>query len=169
MKGEWRYTDVKLVEAENTTRGDNRKVKTLDISPHAEKADFDDSGWELCDPTTLKNPRGPGKVCFGWYRIKVTLPPEVEGKTVHFVTTVDDYGEVWVDGELPRKPGDTGGPVVAGFNTPNRVELKNAKGGKTYSIAVFAINGPISAVPTNYLFLGPTYLELSDAGRRSEL
>ena len=72
-------------------------------------------------------------------------------------------GEIWVDGVLPRKPGDVGGPIVAGFNAPNRVELKDAKPGKTYSIAVFGINGPISATPTNYTFLGPTYLELSDA------
>ena len=39
-----------------------------------------------------------------------------------FQTTVDDYDEIWVDGKLPRKPGETGGPIVAGFNFPDRVE-----------------------------------------------
>jgi gluconolactonase len=92
----------------------------------------------------------------------VTLPPEAEGKSVFFQTTVDDYGEIWVDGKLPRRPGDTGGPIVAGFNFPNRVELKDARPGKTYQLAVFGINGPISATPTNWIFLGPTFLELVD-------
>ena len=58
--------------------------------------------------------------------------------------------------------GDVGGPIVAGFNAPNRVELKDAKPGKTYQIAVFGINGPISFTPTNRIFLGPTFLELVD-------
>src|SRR5262249_45799213 len=103
-----------------------------------------------------------GQVCFCWYRIKVTLPDEADGKKVIFVTTVDDYGEVWVDGKLPRTPGQTGGPIVAGFNVPNRVELKDAKAGKTYQIAVFGINGPISAAPGNFIFLGDTFLEIAE-------
>ena len=161
VKGEWRYQNVKIVEIE--AKGpDQKPTKTYDIEPHAEKKDYDDGGWEVINPTTLKDRRSTGRVCFCWYRIKVTLPPEAEGKTVHFVTTVDDYGEVWVDGALPRKPGDVGGPIVAGFNAPNRVELKDAKAGKVYSIAVFGINGPISASPTNYIFLGPTYLEITE-------
>jgi hypothetical protein len=161
VKAEWRYRDAKIIEIDSTGP-DKKPNKTYDIDPHAEKKDFDDSGWEVIDPTTLKDRRSTGRVCFCWYRIKVTLPSAAEGKSVHFVTTVDDYGEVWVDGALPRKPGDTGGPVVAGFNAPNRVELKDATPGKVYSIAVFGINGPISASPTNYIFLGPTYLELSE-------
>jgi gluconolactonase len=160
VKGEWRFQNAKIVEIDNPGP-DQKPGKTYDVAPHAEKKDYDDSAWEVIDPTTLKNRRSTGRVCFCWYRIKVTLPPEVEGKTVQFVTTVDDYGEVWVDGALPRKPGDSGGPVVAGFNVPNRVELKDAKPGKVYSIAVFGINGPISASPTNYIFLGPTFLELT--------
>jgi len=61
-----------------------------------------------------------------------------------------------------KPKGDTGGPIVAGFNFPNRVELKDAKPGKVYQIAIFAINGPISDTPTNWIFLGPTFLELVD-------
>ena len=121
------------------------------------------SSWEVIAPETLRNARSTGQICFCWYRIKVTLPPEVEGKRVFFSTVVDDYGEVWVDGRLPYKPGDTGGPIVAGFNYPNRVELKDPRPGKTYQIAIFGINGPISATPTNWIFLGPTFLELVDA------
>jgi gluconolactonase len=159
VKGQWRYADAKIVEVE--FKGpDGKPNKTYNIEPRAFGADFDDGRWEVLDPKTLGQRRSSGLVCFAWYRIKVTLPPEADGKTVHFVTTVDDYGEVWVDGKLPRKPGDSGGPVVAGFNVPNRVELKDTKAGKIYQIAVFGINGPISAAPTNYIFLGPTYLEI---------
>jgi len=161
VKGQWRFHDVKLVEVE--AKGpDGKPVKTYNIEPKAFGADFDDGGWEVLDPTTLGRRRSTGLVCFCWYRIKVTIPPEADGRPVHFVTTVDDYGEVWVDGKLPRKPGQSGGPVVAGFNVPNRVELPDAKAGKTYQIAVFGINGPISAAPTNYIFLGPTYLEIGE-------
>jgi gluconolactonase len=163
VKGQWRYHDVKIVEVDGVGPPPEReKIKTYNIEPHAEKPDYDDSDWEAIDPTTLKNPRANGQVCFCWYRIKITLPESADGKSVHFVTTADDYGEVWVDGQLPRKVGQNGGSIVAGFNAPNRVELKDARAGKTYSIAVFGINGPISAAPGNWIFLRDTFLEIRD-------
>jgi len=161
VKGQWRFANVKVVEVEGKGP-DGKPNKTYNIEPKAFGADFDDSQWEVCDPKTLKNPRSTGQVCFAWYRIKVTLPPEADGKKVTFVTTVDDYGEVWVDGKLPRKVGQEGGSIVAGFNAPNRVELPEAKAGKTYQIAVFGINGPISAAPGNWIFLRDTFLEITD-------
>lgn len=161
VKGEWRYSEVKIVESPGKGP-DGKPNVAYNIEPKAFGADFDDSKWEVLVPESLKNRRSTGQICFNWYRIKVTLPPEVEGKAVFFQTTVDDYGEIWVDGKLPRKPGDSGGPVVAGFNTPNRVELKDPKPGKVYQIAVFGINGPISAAPTNFIFLGDTFLEIRD-------
>ena len=159
VKGQWRYSEVKIVEVDGS-EADGTPRKTYDIQPHAQATDYDDSGWQVLDPTTLGKGRGGGKVCFCWYRIKVTLPEGVEGKKVAFQTVVDDYGEVWVDGKCPYRVGQTGGAIVAGFNTPNRVELPDPKPGKTYSIAVFGINGPISVTPGNRIFLGPTFLEL---------
>ncbi len=161
VKGQWRFLPAKVVEIE--FKGpDGTKVVTNDVEPHAEKADFDDSGWEVIDPTTLGQRRGTGKVCFAWYRIHVTLPEGVEGKTVRFQTRVDDYGEVWVDGKLPYKVGQNGGSIVAGFNALNIVELPDPKPGKSYQIAVFGINGPISISPTNYIFLRDTALTIGD-------
>jgi hypothetical protein len=161
VNGKWRYHDVRIVEVAGTNKNGSAN-KTYSYEPKAKGPEFDDSGWEALAPETLRNARGNGQICFCWYRIKVTLPPEVKGKSVFFQTTVDDYGEVWVDGKLPRRPGDTGGPIVAGFNVPNRVELKNAKPGKVYQIAIFGINGPISDTPANWIFLGDTFLELVD-------
>jgi gluconolactonase len=161
VKGEWRYSDVKIVEVDSV--GPNKKPnKTYTIEPKAYGPEFDDSRWAVLDPTTLQQRRSTGQLCFNWYRIKVTIPEEAAGKTVTFVTTVDDYGEVWVDGQLPRKDGDSGGPVVAGFKVPNRVVLKDPKPGKTYQIAIFGMNGPISATPSNYIFLLDTHLELGE-------
>jgi hypothetical protein len=161
VKGQWKYHDVKIVEVDGKGP-DGKPNKTYNIEPKAEAQDFDDSKWETIAPETLKDRRAGGQVCFCWYRIKITLPPEVAGKAVFFQTTVDDYGEVWVDGKLPRKPGKVGGEIVAGFNAPNRVELKDPQPGRVYQIAVFAINGPISAAPSNWLFLQNTALEIVD-------
>jgi hypothetical protein len=161
VKGQWRYSDVKIVEVPTKTT-DGKPTTTYNIEPKAFGPEFDDSGWELVDPTTLRKPRGGGQVCFAWYRIKVTIPEEAEGKSVFFQTTVDDYGEVWVDGQLNYKGGQSGGAIVAGFNAPNRVELKDARPGRVYQIAVFGINGPISKAPTNRIFLGTTVLEIVD-------
>ena len=78
-----------------------------------------------------------------------------------FETVVDDYAEVWVNGEMPHALGDTGGPVVAGFNAPNRVVLtRDARPGDRFVIAVFGINGPISAAPANYIWMRTATLDV---------
>jgi hypothetical protein len=161
VKGQWRYADVKIVEVDTRTL-EGKPAKTYNIQPKAFGAEFDDSKWEQCDPPSLRKARGGGQVCFSWYRIKVTIPEEARGKAVFFQTTVDDYGEVWVDGKLPRREGDSGGPIVAGFNKPNRLELKDATPGRVFQIAIFAINGPISAEPGNRIFLRETFLDFID-------
>ncbi len=107
-----------------------------------------------------------GRVCFNWYRIAVTVPERVgeldpTGATLVFEVVVDDYAEVWVDGEMPLVLGLSGGQVVAGFNAPNRVVLtRDARPGDTFQLAVFGINGPISASPANYIWMRAASLEL---------
>jgi gluconolactonase len=156
VKGSWRYSDIKIMEVEAAGK------KTYNYTPHAREAakpGFNDSGWEELDPTTLGKPRAGGQLCFNWYRINVTIPEKIgdfdtTGSTVVFDTIVDDYGEVWVNGNLPRKLGQQGGSIVAGFNAPNRLIVgKNVKSGDKITIAVFGINSPISATPGNFIFL----------------
>src|SRR5712692_6553851 len=58
VKGEWRYSDTKIVEVDFRGPGADRQptgsaVKTYDYTPHAGGADFDDSKWEAIAPTTL--------------------------------------------------------------------------------------------------------------------
>ena len=164
VKGQWKYHDVKLIEVEaKGPHGKPNKTYNIDLrGREVSRPDYDDSQWEVIAPETLPSARAAGLVCFAWYRIKITIPPEAAGKAVFFRSTVDDYGEVWVDGKLPRTVGKGGEAIVAGFNVPNRVELKNAQPGKVYQIAVFGINGPISDAPTNWIFLKDTYLDIVD-------
>jgi gluconolactonase len=77
-----------------------------------------------------------------------------------FETQVDDYAEVWVDGELPHPTAQSGGPVVMGWNAKNRLVIaRDVKPGQQIQIALFGINGPISKSPTNFIFLHYAKLE----------
>jgi gluconolactonase len=156
--GPWRYADAKIVEIESKGPGPDLKpsgapIRTYDVVPHAGAADFDDSSWQVLDPPRLDARRGTGRLCFDWYRLKVAIPEQVgsfptAGSTVVFAVVVDDYAEVWVDGKLPRVLGQAGGPVVGGFNVPNRVVIaRDAKPGQTIQLAVFGANGPLSDPP----------------------
>jgi gluconolactonase len=145
--------------------------RTLDVLPHAEAADFDDSGWRALAPEETQLRLGNGRVCFNWYRLEVTIPERIgdvdpTGATVVFEVAIDDYAEVWVNGELPLALGDTGGQVVGGFNAPNRVLLtQDARPGDTFQIAVFGINGPISVSPRNYIWMRTATLDVYSAER----
>jgi gluconolactonase len=51
--------------------------------------------------------------------------------------------------------------VVAGFNAPNRVVLtRDARPGERFVLAVFGINGPISASPRNYIWMRTATLDV---------
>src|SRR6266567_5473532 len=71
IKGEWRYSDVKILEVESKGPGADLKpsgapVKTYDYLPKAGGADFDDSNWEVIDPASLEKRRSTGRLCFNW-------------------------------------------------------------------------------------------------------
>jgi gluconolactonase len=164
VKGAWRYADARLVEVDFKAAGPDGQptgaaIKTNEIEPHAGIAGFDDSGWEVIDPTTLQARRGTGRVCFNWYRIAVSVPErvggfETRGSTLVFETSLDDYAEVWVDGEMPRRPAQSGGSVVKGWNATNRLVIgRDVRPGQTIQLAVFGINGPLSNPPTNYIWM----------------
>ncbi len=170
VKGQWRYSDVKIVDSDSGTLGPDLKPsgapsKTYDYEPHAGVANFDDSQWEAIDAATLDQRRSTAKVCFNWYRINVTIPEKIGGfstigSTVVFEIVIDDYAEVWVNGKMPRVLGQPGGPVIKGFNAPNRVILtRNAQPGQRIQLAVFGINGPISYSPQNFIWIKSATLD----------
>lgn len=162
--GAWRYTDAQIIDVDFRAAGPDRKPsgapnRTYDISPHAGGVDFDDSAWQKLDPPNFETRRGSGRLSFAWLRLNLTIPEKVgdfvtAGSTAVFEITVDDYAEVWLDGKLPHDLGQSGGSVIAGFNVPNRVLVSpRAKAGETHQLAVFAINGPISDPPPNYIWI----------------
>lgn len=176
LNAQWRYADARVVETAFRSVGSDLKPsgppnRTYDIEPHAQGTEFDDSGWAVLDPTTLAARRSTGKVCFNWYRLKLALPETIggvatAGATLVFSITVDDYAEVWVDGRLDRQLGQTGGGVVAGWNVANRLVIaQDARPGQVIQLAIFGINGPISAAPENYIWIRDARLELFNAPR----
>jgi gluconolactonase len=185
VRGQWRYADARVEEIEFVDVGHPddplgpglEPNHTYDVTPHAEAADYDDSAWRVLAPADTQLRLSQGRVCFNWYRIEVEIPERVgefdpTGATVVFEVTVDDHAEVWVNGSLPHALGDSGGAVIGGFNAPNRVVLTDdARPGQRFQIAVFGINGPISASPHNYIWMRGATLDFyaSERARSAEV
>lgn len=177
VKGQWRYSDVKIVEASSKpsddflakifpTRPRPAERMTYSIEPRAGEAGFDDSSWPVVDPKTLRDFRSGGQFCFAWYRINITIPEragavETAGMQAVFTVGIDDMAEVWVNGKLPASLKGANPNLITGWNTSNHVPLGAVKAGDKIQIAVFGINGPISAVPTNRIFVKEAKLEFA--------
>lgn len=146
----WRY-------AEGYVPGEDNEglVARTEGSP-ARLADYDDSGWDVVKNLPDRISEG---FSFMWYRTTITIPETLDGLTtrgmrVQFETCVDDYAEIWIDGEWNRDRG-----AIQGFNTPQRVMVSGeAQPGDKHTIAVLAINGPLAqpfgAIHMRYANLG---------------
>ena len=181
--GQWRYSDARVEEIDFVSVGHPDDPlgpgvvpnRTFDVVPHAEAADYDDSGWRVLAPSETRLRLAAGRVCFNWYRLEVTIPERLgefdpSGATVVFEVVIDDYAEVWVNGSQPIALGDTGGAVVGGFNAPNRVILtRDAQPGESFQVAVFGINGPVSASPRNYIWMRTASLDFYARERASSV
>jgi gluconolactonase len=176
VRGQWRYTDARIVEVEHRAPGPDLRASgapnhAYDIAPHAGAADFDDSSWTTLRPEEIEGRRTNGRLSFGWYRLNVTVPEKVgafstAGSTVVFEVVVDDYAEVWVDGKQPVALGQTGAQFVKGFNAPNRVVVaREAVPGQRIQIAVFGANGPLSNPPGNFVWIRSATLDFYAKGR----
>jgi gluconolactonase len=172
----WRYGDARVVDTRFLAAGADGQpgatpVDTQIIEPRAGRAEFDDSAWPVIAADSLRARRGTGHVSFGWYRLALKLPETVSGvsvagKTLSLEVRLDDYAEIWVNGEIGRGYGQMGGSVVAGWSAPNRVIVaRDARPGQEIRIAVFGMNGPISDAPTNYIYFHSAKLELTESAR----
>jgi gluconolactonase len=170
VKGQWRYSDTRIVQADFRGPGPDQQptgqpLKTYDYEPKAGVAEFDDSQWEAISASSLSERRATGRLCFNWYRLKLTVPErigtfETKGATIVFQTALDDYAEVWVNGELPRYLGQSGGSVISGWNAPNRLVIgRDIEPGQQIQLAIFGINGPLSNPPTNFIWVREAKLE----------
>ena len=136
VKGQWRVGSG-LVPGEP-----NEGLTAQLLGSPARLADYDDSGWEVTSDIRVR--RSIGFTC-AWYRIVVELPEQVDGvavagSRVWFETICDNYGEIWIDGQINRS---TGG--IAGLDAPQRVEVSaRAVPGARHVIACLAVNGPLA-------------------------
>jgi gluconolactonase len=165
FSAQWKSMDVKIVEGPALPNAMPGYKTSYDISPHAGVKGFDDSSWPTLEPKQLLDRRGGGKVSFLWYRTNLTMPAKIgnfdtaNAKAV-LTAYVDDYAEVWVNGEMPRRVGITSPATIQGFNIPNRVVIADTvKAGDKVEIAIFGINGPISVVPSNFVFFRQASVE----------
>ncbi len=165
LDAHWKVMEAKIVEGPALTGAMPGYKTSYDIAPHAGDAGFDDSAWPGIEPKGLGDRRGGGKVSFMWYRTNLTIPEKIgsfDTKDSKAVLTayVDDYAEVWVNGEVRRRAGIVSPSTIQGFNIPNRVVLADSvKPGDTFQIAIFGINGPISVAPTNFIFFRQASVE----------
>lgn len=188
VQGQWRVRDAKVIQVAGRAPGADLRPsgpanRTLDLTPRAGTPEFEGAGWTAIAAPTVEDRRGNGRLSFVWYRLDVTIPPDVgnldpTGTTAIFEIVVDDYAEVWVNGRLPVVLGQTGGQLVKGFNAPNRVVLtRDARPGQRFELAVFAANGPLSSPPGNFIWVRSATLDFyrpeaaavaRDAGGRIE-
>ena len=163
LGAQWRATDVRIDEVPaGANKG--RYKSTYQIEPRAMGTDFDDSSWEIVKD--LNTRRSGGHVAFAWYRALLTMPARIAdfdlSKPAQAVLNVlvDDYAEVWVNGEMPRRSGYPSPATIQGLNMPNRVVLgTQVKAGDKFQVAVFGINGPISVAPPNSISFRHAMLE----------
>lgn len=144
VKGEWRVGQG-LVPGEP-----NEGLTAQLLASPARLPDYDDSRWEVCH--NIRQSRSVG-FTFAWYRIAVELPSsvngvDVAGSRVWFETNTDNYGEIWINGQIDRSTG-----VIVGINASQRVEVSaNAVPGAKYVIACLVANGPL-AEPRGGIFM----------------
>jgi hypothetical protein len=144
VKGEWRVAPG-LVPGEP-----NEGLTAQLLASPARLADYDDSGWAVC--ANIRESLSVG-FTFAWYRMTVEFPAEVEGialagSRVWFETNIDNYGEIWIDGQIDRSTG-----VIVGINASQRVEVSaRATPGERHVIACLVANGPL-AEPRGGIFM----------------
>ncbi|SRR5712691_13278090 len=164
--GQWKNMDAKIVEVPAMPNAGAAWKTAYDVQPKAGDASFDDSAWVPIDPKGLLDRRGGGHLFMTWFRSTLTVPAKIgdfdtAGARVVLSIIVDDYAEVWVNGQLPRAIGRPSPATIQGFNMPNRVMLsESVKPGDRFQIAILGINGPISLAPPNPVFFREAKVEL---------
>ena len=162
---QWKSMEAKIVEGPAIANAMPGYKTSYDIQPHASDGGYNDSSWPAIGAKGLADRRGGGKVSFLWFRANLTMPAKIgdfdtSGATAVLTAYVDDYAEVWVNGQMPRRAGYPSPATIQGFNMPNHVVLADAvKAGDKFQIAIFGINGPISVAPSNFVFFREAKIE----------
>ncbi len=143
-----------------------KKINTHNIFPNIADTAFNDNKWKKVNAGDLEQRQGSGKLSFVWYKTSITIPAKVngndiDGTTIYFEITADDYSEIYVNGKQNKQFGQTGAGVISGFNARNRLPLTtNAKPGEKFDIAVLVINGTVGNEPDNYVWIRNAVLDI---------
>ena len=119
-------------------------------SVEARLPDYDDSWWDK--DADFQERRSVG-FTFAWYRLHITVPQqvngqEVAGKRIWFETNVDNYGEIYIDGQIDRVSW-----VITGNNLGKRAMVEDqAVPGTNHVIAVLVCNAPFGE-PAGTIFM----------------
>ena len=129
----WRVREAKLVECPALGDAMPEFPTTYDIKPHAEERGFDDSDWTVVPAFDLGGRRGGGMVSFCWYRATLTVPVnafgfDTAGAMAVLRVNVDDYAEIWINGEMPRAAARPSPYTIQGFNMPHRARHRDVAG-----------------------------------------
>ena len=161
-RDEWKYHDVKIVEVDGKGP-DGKPNKTYNIEPRADGADFDDSKWEVIAPETLKDrafdrtgllllvsdqDHDPARS-----RRQGGLLPDDRRRLRRDLgrrQTAPNAGQR----RRGRSSPDSTLPTGSSSRTPSRARSIRSRSSR--------INGPISAAPSNWLFLKNTALDIED-------
>ena len=160
-------TDLKLLEgqwkvATGLVPGEyNEGLQSQLLDATARQVEYDDSGWAICNDIRHSLSEG---FTFAWYRLNLIIPDEIGASNisqyrVFFETNFDNYGEVWIDGDIDRNAG-----VISGINSQQRVEIDRSQvRDGNHLIACLVVNGPL-AKPRGGIFIRYAYLafELTD-------
>jgi len=162
---QWKVMEAKIVEVPAAPNARPEYKTTNNIKPRADGRDFDDSSWPTIDGKDLGARLGGGHVSFMWYRALLTIPAKIgdfdtAGAQAVFTVLIDDYAEVWVNGQMPRRSGYPSPATIQGLNMPNRVVLgTTVNPGDKFQLAIFGINGPISVAPANFIWFREARVE----------
>src|SRR5262245_61872699 len=87
--------------------------------------------------------RSGGHTAFMWFRGLLTMPARIgdfdlsKPAVAVLNVLVDDYAEVWINGQMPRRSGYPSPATIQGLNMPNRVVLgTEVKAGDRFQLAV---------------------------------
>ena len=155
VSGEWRVA-MGLVPGEP-----NEGLTARLRASAARLADYDDSGWKVC--ANVRESMSEG-FTFAWYRIAIVVPERIAGlalagSRVWFETNIDNYGEIWINGQIDRSTG-----VIVGLNAQHRVEVSgSAVAGGRHVIACLVGNGPL-AEPRGGIFMRYATLAFESPG-----
>lgn len=104
----------------------------MNADEEASQLNFDDSGWEQ----RISSKGWRGEMQHAWYRTGINLPEkidgfEVEGKPIRLLTSINDKGEIWVNGKFLQKFRESDGNVIIS---------SSASIDSSYLIAIKSIN-----------------------------